>query len=139
MPLGKKWRSMDVLHFGSSKQDKEALKKENGHLGSGDILSKTCRTKSKGGSKEDLLDEEPPVILRRKHGSKHRFSSREDLLDKPASPKLRQSIHVPWHRSKSSSRDDLVNNESRKDPNNRYKNQYSNIICFISYHHHMER
>ncbi|XP_011430715.3 rho guanine nucleotide exchange factor 11 isoform X18 [Magallana gigas] len=120
MPLGKKWRSMDVLHFGSSKQDKEALKKENGHLGSGDILSKTCRTKSKGGSKEDLLDEEPPVILRRKHGSKHRFSSREDLLDKPASPKLRQSIHVPWHRSKSSSRDDLVNNESRKDPNNRH-------------------
>eukprot|EP00105_Crassostrea_gigas_P014144 XP_011430706.1 PREDICTED: rho guanine nucleotide exchange factor 11 isoform X10 [Crassostrea gigas] len=120
MPLGKKWRSMDVLHFGSSKQDKEALKKENGHLGSGDLLSKTCRTKSKGGSKEDLLDEEPPVILRRKHGSKHRFSSREDLLDKPASPKLRQSIHVPWHRSKSSSRDDLVNNESRKDPNNRH-------------------
>nr|XP_022322966.1 rho guanine nucleotide exchange factor 12-like [Crassostrea virginica] len=71
---------MDVLHFGSTKQDKEALKKENGVMGSGDILSKSCGNKVKGGSKEDLLEEEQPVVLRRrKHGSKHRFSSREDL------------------------------------------------------------
>lgn len=121
MPLGKKWRSMDVLHFGSTKQDKEALKKENGVMGSGDILSKSCGNKVKGGSKEDLLEEEQPVVLRRrKHGSKHRFSSREDLLDKPASPKLRQSLHIPFQKHKSGHKDDLLNNESRKDPNDRY-------------------
>ncbi|XP_078323651.1 rho guanine nucleotide exchange factor 11-like isoform X5 [Crassostrea virginica] len=121
MPLGKKWRSMDVLHFGSTKQDKEALKKENGVMGSGDILSKSCGNKVKGGSKEDLLEEEQPVVLRRrKHGSKHRFSSREDLLDKPASPKLRQSLHIPFQKHKSGHKDDLLNNESRKDPNDRH-------------------
>ncbi|XP_062612666.1 delphilin-like [Saccostrea cucullata] len=121
MPLGKKWRSMDVLHFGSSKQDKEALKKDDGLVGSGEHLSRTCDARVKGGSREDLIDADPPVILRKKHtSSKHRFSSREDLLDKPASPKLRQSLHVPWHRTKSSSRDDLITNESRKDVNDRH-------------------
>ncbi|XP_061164874.1 rho guanine nucleotide exchange factor 11-like isoform X8 [Saccostrea echinata] len=120
MPLGKKWRSMDVLHFGSSKQDKEALKKDDGLIGSGEHLSRTCNAHVKGGSRDDLINEDPPVILRKKHSSKHRFSSREDLLDKPASPKLRQSLHVPWHRAKSSSRDDLITNECRKDVNDRH-------------------
>ncbi|XP_062571786.1 rho guanine nucleotide exchange factor 11-like isoform X7 [Saccostrea cucullata] len=121
MPLGKKWRSMDVLHFGSSKQDKEALKKDDGLVGSGEHLSRTCDARVKGGSREDLIDADPPVILRKKHtSSKHRFSSREDLLDKPASPKLRQSLHVPWHKTKSSSRDDLITNESRKEVNDRH-------------------
>ncbi|XP_056012873.1 rho guanine nucleotide exchange factor 12-like isoform X38 [Ostrea edulis] len=120
MPLGKKWRSMDVLHFGSTKQDKEALKKEDGLLGSRENLSKPCGQKARGGSKEDLLDEEPPVMLRKKQSSRHRFSSREDLLDKPASPKLRQSLHIPWHRTKSNSRDYLLSNESRKEHNDRH-------------------
>lgn len=65
------------------------MKKENGYLGSGDLLFKICRIKSKGGLKEDLLDEESSVILRRKYGSKYRFSFREDLLDKSVFFKLR--------------------------------------------------